>query len=201
MARTRLRLHAHREWEKRLSPPTTLWRTAYAELLGLSCRESVETARLHGYFGYSILLRASMCPLIIWIRIHCYVALLDQQVFISVLLGSSKDLLSVCYLMKQVTPDRLATLVQASMSLIVVGSTSVFTNTRAFGIRYWSAGSEVTTHRPLYTSCFRITLKSIIPKAQKMHIASLVIPSDHGHTGILQKGDRFNPVMSFNQKG
>ena len=96
LAKTRMWWHAHREWEKRLSPPATSWRAAHAELLCLSCHESVETARLHGYTGYSILLGASMCLLIIRTRIHCYPTPLYQQVLISNLLDSWMDLSSVC---------------------------------------------------------------------------------------------------------
>ena len=164
VGKTRLRRRAHREWEKRLSPPATPWRTAHAKLLGLSCRESVETARLPGHTSYSTLLRANMCPLIIRTRIHFYATSLHQQVLISNLLGSSMDLSSVCLSLNETIGDtRSACDVFAqALSLIIVDSTSMLRNARAFRIWRRSAASEVTISRPLQSSCLIITLKSIV---------------------------------------
>ena len=115
IVKTRLRRHTHREWEKRLSPPAKHWRTANAKLLGLSCRESVETARFPDCTCYSTLLRANVCPLIIqtkfiYMQPHCI------------------SRLSVCHLMKQIGDTRSASDVFAQASMCTsssLGSTSM----------------------------------------------------------------------------
>ena len=65
----------------------------------------------------------------------------------------------------------------------------------------FGAGAPHKTLPPtvLYTVLALANYPEIHYMAQMKHIAGLFIPSDHGHIGILQKGDRFNRLMFLSQ--